>query len=167
MHWQWYPGLLDFPWKTFNHRFLVLLSFNFFKLLYFWPFAENMSSSFYQKHWRHFLNHLCSVFVAIFYVFRLLRYLFQIFLGTNAKPVNFTVFTRRPTDKIATFLRSIRSGFLINFVFKKAIVLFIFLKHEVRWQITVYYCVTAHALVNEIVYYILLILKYSVKQMVK
>jgi hypothetical protein len=41
-------------------------------------------------------------------------------LGTNAKPFNFTVFTRRPTDKIAMFLRSIRSGFLINFVFKKS-----------------------------------------------
>ena len=45
---------------------------------------------------------------------------FSNFLGTNDKPVNFTVFTRRPADKIATFLRSIRSGFLINFVFKKS-----------------------------------------------
>jgi hypothetical protein len=37
--------------------------------------------------------------------------------STNAKPVTFTVFTRWTTDKIALFLWSIPSSFLINFVF--------------------------------------------------
>jgi hypothetical protein len=79
---------------------------------------------------------LCSVFVAIFYVFGIaLGIFFSVFFSplfctllpktcqdkninsTNAKPVNFTIFTRRTIDKIALFLWYIPSCFLINFVF--------------------------------------------------
>jgi hypothetical protein len=74
--------------------------------------------------------------------------------------INFTVFTRRTIDKITLLLWSIPSFFLINFVLKKAIVLFIFLTEKQRWsggkhrkskpgdrswQITVHYCVIMHA----------------------
>ena len=76
--------------------------------------------------------HLCSMFFP-FSMFLVCLYLFKVFLGyfapqtcgdkitktnsTNAKPVNFTIFTRTTIHKIALFLWSIPSCFLINFVF--------------------------------------------------
>ena len=115
------------PWRTLNRKFRRVL---IFEIIVFFPFfAENISSSFYQKHWRYFLNHLCSVFVAFFYVFGIpvsfSSYYFARFSlfetktnSTNAKLVNFyTVFTSTTIDSIALFLSSIPSCFLIHFVF--------------------------------------------------
>jgi hypothetical protein len=121
----------DLPWRTLTRTFRRVAQF-YLKLLYFLPYSENISSSFYQKHWRYFLNHLCSVFVAFFYVFGIpvsfssffstILHAFFLFEtktdSTNAKQINFyTVFTRRTIDNIALFLWSIPSCFLINFVF--------------------------------------------------
>jgi hypothetical protein len=50
---------------------VFITKFSYSKMLYFLSFAENISSSYYQKKWRHFLNHLYSVFVAFLYVFGL------------------------------------------------------------------------------------------------
>jgi hypothetical protein len=112
------------------------------KLLYFLPFTENISISFFQKHWSHFLNHLCLVVVVLFFFFgisffsTILHAFFfkQKQIRQMSSRLIFILFLHVELQIIIIdlFHWSIPAAYI--FYFKSSIVLFISLAKKERWS---------------------------------